>query len=225
MTFTVMKAMVLDLIAEENNDRFDDTFVGRAVNLGCVDFLDKCEAIDTHWTIDTVADQMWYLSPTNCFELTRVEWVDDWVGSTDFGQRLKLERKTFKEMDDEYPLDTSRAEDNTSWQEITGDPVVWIPKEHDVIGIYPACDTSDDKLFLYGRKKHVDMDEDANTPGFADQWHIIPCIYAARMLLRSDNDEKAAGFERWYKEEVMMAKRTIMERKKHMPSTWRMYAY
>ena len=196
MTFTTMKAMVMDLIAVEDNDRFDDTFIGRAVNLGCIDFLDKCEAIDSHWLIDTVANQMWYLSAVNCFELTRVEWVDDWVNSTDFGERHKLERKTFNEMDEEYPYDASRSEDDTSWREITGDPVVWIPKEHDVIGIYPACDTSGDKLFLYGRKKHVEMTDGAHTPGFADQWHIIPCIYAARMLLRSDNDEKAASFER-----------------------------
>lgn len=219
MNFSEMKAQVLDLIAEENNDRFDDDFVGRAVNLGAIDFIDKTEVLDSYWSISTVANQMWYLVPTATFEITRVEWVD----ATD-DERHKLEKKTFKEMDEEYPYDTDRTEEDTDWQEITGDPVVWIPREHDVIGIYPACDVNDDTLYIYGRKKHTTL-TGTNTSAIPVEFHNTPCLYAARMLLRSDNDEKAPNFEKWYKEEVMIAKREIKDRKKKHPAVWRVYTY
>lgn len=220
MTFDEMKALVLDLVAEENNDRFDDTFVGKAINLGCIDFLDKTEVVDSNWTRLTVKNQMWYLVATGTYEIIRVEWYD--LSNTEWH---KLEKKTFEEMDEEYPLDYDRSEEDTSWQQITGDPVVWIPREHDVLGIYPACDVAGDTLKIYGREKHTDMSDIVTESEIPAVYQVVPCIYAARMLLRSDNDEKAASFEHWYKEEVMLAKKQIKERKKKMPSRWRMYTY
>lgn len=218
MDFSTMKARVLDLVAEENNDRFDDTFVGFAVNTGCADFLDKTEAVDTHWEQTTVANQLWYLAPTNVFEIKRIEWYD---ASADY--RHTLTKKTMREMDEEYEYHEDYTEED--WHQVKGSPGLWIPREIDVYGIWPADDTADDTLYLYGSKKHVDMSDDANEPGFQSHYHHIPCIYAARMLLRSDNDEKAPSFERWYKEEIMMAKREIRERREKMPSRWRMYTY
>jgi len=219
MDFSTMKARTLDLIAEENNDRFDDTFVGFAVNTGCADFLDKTEAIDTHWTQTTEENQLWYLAPTNVFEIKRIEWYD--ASGT---KRHKLEKKTMGEMDEEYPYDQNYASDE-DWHQSTGDPEAWIPREIDVYGIWPACDVDDDTLYLYGSKKHVDMSDDANEPGFQAHYHHIPCIYAARMLLRSDNDEKAPSFEKWYEKEIMMAKKQIRERREQMPGQWRLYTY
>lgn len=220
MDFSSMKACVLDLIGEENYDRFDETFVGRAINFGCVDFLDKTEVAETNWTRSTGANQMWYKIPTGNYEVWRIEWYD--LSNTEWH---KLERKTFEEMDEEYPYDTSRSEEDTSWQQITGDPVAWIPREFDVYGIYPACDVAGDTLKFYGKEKHTDMSADASESEIPVVYQVVPCIYAARMLLRSDNDEKAGSFERWYKEEVMLAKKQIKERKKKMPSRWRMYTY
>jgi len=222
MTFTQMKALVLDLVGEAalTYDRFSETFVEKSINLGCIDFIDKTEVVDTNWTRSTEADQMWYLIDTGTYEITRVEWYD--LSKTEWH---KLEKKTFKEMDEEYPYDVDRVEEDTNWQQITGDPVVWIPREHDIIGIYPACDVSTDTLKIYGRKKHTDMDDTVTTCEIPVEHQVVPCIYAARMLLRSDNDEKAASFEKWYKEEVMMAKREIRDRKKKMPSRWRVYTY
>ena len=219
MNFTEMKALVLNLIGEQNNDRFTDAYNGTTVNLGCVDFIDKTEVLDSDWYISTVADQMWYLISTANYEITRVEWYD---ASEDV--RHPLTKKNFQEMDEEYPYDSTNYDEDKDWQAITGDPVVWIPKEHDVIGIYPACNVDSDKIYIYGRKKHTTL-TGTNTSAIPDQYHVIPCIYAARMLLRSDNDEKAPSFEKWYKEEVMMAKREILGRKKKMPGKWRTYTY
>lgn len=220
MDFLAMKNLVMDLVAVEDNDRFDTTFIGKAINLGCIDFLDKTEVVDVNWTRSTAANQMWYKIPTGNYEVWRIEWYD--LSNTEWH---KLERKTFEEMDEEYPLDYDRNEEDTDWQQITGDPVVWIPREFDVYGIYPACDVDGDTLKFYGRKKHTDLSADADESEIPEVYQVVPCIYAARMLLRSDNDEKAASFERWYKEEVTMAKKQIRERKKKMPSRWRMYTY
>jgi len=219
MNFSEMKDFTLNLCEEANNDRFTDAFVGQAVNLGCIDFIDKTEVLDTNWYISTVANQMWYLVPTANYEITRVEWEDV---SEDI--KHTLVRKTFNQMDEEYPQDSENYDSDKDWQSITGDPIVWIPKEHDVIGIYPACDTANDKIYIYGRKKHTTL-TGTDTSKIPDQYHVIPCIYAARMLLRSDNDAKAPSFEKWYKEEVMMAKREIADRKKKMPAVWRRYLY
>lgn len=221
MDFTTMKAFVLDLIEEQalNYDRFSEAFIERAVNLGCIDFIDKTEVLDSDWYISTVANQMWYLVPTANYEITRVEWYD---ASEDI--RIKLEKKTFNQMDEEYPFDSDNYDSDKDWQSITGDPKAWIPKEHDVIGIYPACDIADDKVYIYGRKKHTTL-TGINTSAIPDEYHLVPCLYAARMLLRSDNDAKAASIEKWYKEEVMMAKREIKNRKKKMPTNWRLYTY
>jgi len=221
MTLTVMKAHVLDLIEEQalNYDRFSETFVERAINLGCVDFIDKTEVLDSHWEYTTTTDMWYLLSPAN-YEITRIEWYD---ASED--KRHVLAKRTMRQMDELYPLDTDNYDSDADWQSITGDPLVWIPREHDVFGIYPACDVTDDTLYVYGRKKHTTLDDDNTTSDIPDQYHHIPCLYAARMLLRSDNDEKAPSFEKWYKEEVMMAKREIMDRKKKMPGQWRLYTY
>jgi len=219
MTFADMKAQVLDLIAEENNDRFDDTFVGRAVNLGCIDFIDKTEVLDSHWTISTVEDRMWYLVPTATYEITRVEWYD---ASTTI--KHVLAKATMRQMDELYPLDDENYDSDADWQSVTGDPSLWIPREHDVIGIYPACDIADDTLYIYGRKKHTTL-TGTNTSPIPVEFHNTPCLYAARMLLRSDNDEKAPTFEKWYKEEVTIAKGVITDRKKKKPGVWRIYTY
>ena len=115
MDFAAMKATVLDLIAEENYDRFDETFVSRTINLGCIDFVDKTEVTDTNWTRSTGEDQMWYLVPGETsatggvYEITRVEWQD----ASDDEWHL-LVKKTMEEMDEEYPM-ASRAEANKSW--------------------------------------------------------------------------------------------------------------
>jgi hypothetical protein len=217
--FSDMKTLTKDLIAEETTDRFDDTFISKAINLGCVDFIDKTEVLDTHWTRLTVANQLWYLIPSGAYEIIRVEWYDA-SGS----KRYTLVKKTMNEMDDEYQYDEDYDE-NQDWHQTTGNPEAWIPREHDVIGIWPACNIAGDTLYFYGRKKHTDLSADADETDIPEEFRHIPCIYAARMLLRSDNDEKAPSFEAWYKEEVMMAKRTIKDRKKKMPGVWRLYTY
>jgi len=220
MTFSELKVLTMDLIAEENTDRFDTTFLERAINLGCVDFLDKTEVEDTHFTRVTVANQLWYKLALKAKEITRIEWYD--LSAT---KRHTLVKKTMEEMDEEYPYDTNRYNADEDWHQTTGDPVVWIPRERDVIGIWPACDTQGDTLYLYGRRRHTDLSSDASEPKIPDEFRHIPCIYAARMLLRSDNDERAPSFEKWYKEEVFFAKKQVKERKEKMPARWRMYTY
>lgn len=219
MTFAVMKAMTLDMVSQENNDRFDDTFVGRAVNLGCVDFIDKTEVVDSYWTETTVANQLWYLLPTTNYEITRVEWYD--LSAT---KRHTLVKKTMEEMDTEYVFDENYDE-NADWHQTTGSPEVWIPRERDVIGIWPACDTSVDTIYIYGRERHTDMSADGSTSEIPTEFHIIPCYFAAAMLLRSDNDDRTAKYEKKYKEEVFLAKRTVKDRNKRMPGVWRAYNY
>ena len=219
MTFAVMKAMVLDMVTQENYDRFDETFVGRAVNLGCVDFLDKTEVVDTYWTKSTVADRLWYRTSTGGFEITRVEWYD--ASAT---KRHTLVKKSMNEMDEEYQYDENYDE-NQDWHQTTGDPEAWIPREHDVIGIWPACDVDGDTLYLYGRERHTDMSADESESEIPTEFQVIPCYFAAAMLLRSDNDDRTVKYETKYKEEVFMAKRTIMDRKQKMPGGWRLYTY
>jgi len=219
MDFSSMKSHVLNLLGEQNYDRFSESFVEQSINLGCIDFIDKTEVLDSHWTITTVANKMWYLINPGPYEITRVEWED-----TSEDIKHVLTKKTFEEMDGEYPHDTNNYNEDKDWQSITGNPVVWIPREHDVIGIYPACDVATDTLYIYGREKHTTL-SGTQTSEIPIEFHNTPCIYAARMLLRSDNDEKAPSFEKWYKEEVFMAKRTIMDRKKKMPGKWRLYTY
>jgi len=219
MTFTVMKTTVLNMVGEGNYDRFSETFVEKSINLGAIDFIDKTEVLDTNWYISTVANQMWYLISTTNYEITRVEWYD---ASKDI--KIKLEKKTFNEMDEEYSYDSTNYDKDKDWQSITGDPVAWIPKEHDVIGIYPACNVKDDKLYIYGRKKHTTL-TGSETSAIPDQYQIIPCYFAAAMLLRSDYDEKTSTYEKKYREEVFLAKRTVMDRKKKMPAKWRLYTY
>jgi len=214
-----MKALVLDLIAEENYDRFDDTFVGKAVNLGCIDFLDKTEVVDTYWTRVTVANQLWYKIPLGSYEIRRVEWYDA-SGS----KRYTLVRKTMNEMDDEYQYDEDYDE-NQDWHQTTGNPEVWIPREHDVIGIWPACDTQGDTLYLYGRERHTDMSADNSESEIPTEFQIVPCYFAAAMLLRSDNDDRYSKYENKYEKEVFLAKRVVMDRKKKMPGVWRLYTY
>lgn len=219
MDFTAMKALVLDLVAEENYDRFDESFVGAAINLGCVDFLDKTEVVDTHWERKTVANQLWYKCPLGNYEIKRVEWYD--ASNT---KRRPLVRKTMNEMDVEYVYDENYDE-NSDWHQTKGNPEVWIPREHDVIGIWPACDTQGDTLYLYGREKHTDMSASDSKSEIPTEYQVIPCYFAAAMLLRSDNDDRTNEYEKKYKEEVMMAKRTITDRKKKMPGVWRLYTY
>lgn len=219
MTFAVQKAMVLDMVTQENNDRFDETFVGRAINLGCVDFIDKTEVVDSYWTETTVANQLWYLLPTANYEITRVEWYD--LSAT---KRHTLVKKTMEEMDTGYKFDENFDED-TDWHQTKGSPEVWIPRERDVIGIWPACDTSVDTIYIYGRERHTDMSADENTSEIPTEFQIIPLYFAAAMLLRSDNDDRTAKYEKKYKEEVFLAKRTVTDRNKKMPQQWRIYTY
>lgn len=219
MTFTQMKALVLDLVTEENNDRFDDTFVGKAINLGCIDFIDKTEVVDTYWTETTVANQLWFLLPTANYEITRVEWYD--LSNT---ERHVLVKRTMNEMDKEYQYDEDYDADK-DWHQTTGDPKIWIPRERDVIGIWPACDTSVDTIYIYGRERHTDMSADESTSEIPTEFQVIPCYFAAAMLLRSDNDDRTAKYEKKYQQEVFMAKRTIKDRNKQMPGAWRAYTY
>lgn len=218
MTFLEMKATVLDMVSEENNDRFDDTFVGRAINLGCVDFIDKTEVVDSNWTITTVANQLWYLLPTTNYEITRVEWYD---ASADY--RYTMIKKTMRQMDEEYEYDSNVIVED--WQQDTGSPQIWIPRERDIIGLWPACDTASDTIYVYGRERHTDMSADASTSEIPTEFQVIPCYFAAAMLLRSDNDDRTAKYEKKYKEEVFLAKRTIKDRNKKMPQQWRIYTH
>jgi len=219
MTFAQMKTLVLDLVSEENYDRFDEVFVGKAINLGCIDFIDKTEVVDTYWTETTVANQLWYLLPTTEYDITRVEWYD--LSGT---ERHTLTKKTMEEMDTEYVYDDN-YEDEADWQQTTGDPKVWILRERDVIGIWPACDVAVDTLYIYGRERHTDMSADESTSEIPTEHQVVPCYFAAAMLLRSDNDDRTAKYEKKYKEEVFLAKKLIKDRQKTMPRSWRAYTY
>jgi len=219
MTFAIMKATVLDMVSEENYDRFDEVFVGKAINLGCIDFIDKTEVVDSNWSYTSVANQLWYLLPTKNYEITRVEWYD--LSGT---KRYPLIKKTMNEMDAGYVHDEDYDEES-DWHQTTGDPRVWIPRERDVIGIWPACDVSVDTIYIYGRERHTDMSDSVTTNEIPTEFQVIPCYFAAAMLLRSDNDDRTAEYERKYKEEVMMAKRAIKDRNKQMPGVWRAYTY
>ncbi|KKL08112.1 hypothetical protein LCGC14_2579170 [marine sediment metagenome] len=219
MTFAVMKAQVLDMVSQENYDRFDEIFVGRAVNLGNVDFIDKTEVVDSYWTETTVANQLWYLLPSANYEITRVEWYD--LSAT---KRRTLVKKTMEEMDTEYVFDEN-YEENQDWHQTKGNPEVWIPRERDVIGIWPACDTSVDTVYVYGRERHTDMSADGDTSEIPTEFQIIPLYFAAAMLLRSDNDDRTAKYEKKYQEEVFLAKRTVKDRNKRMPGVWRPYTF
>lgn len=170
-----LKLTCLDLIGEENYDRFSAAEILRWLNRGLEDIAIKTGYGTSLYLLTTVVGVREYDYPANAKNIIRLEYNDEWLPSINI-----------------IGLDESSDNSGIPWLTATGAPKNWYPSFARKYGIYPTPEGAY-AINVYHFSKGAVLVDDADEPLIPVYFHIAPALYAAYQIKRADNDLTTYG--------------------------------